>query len=615
MPDLQPSSFDLTYRVRPALPQAHLFSVEILIQHPPSGPLVLAMPAWIPGSYMIRDFARNLLDLKVTTATGEALPLTKRDKQTWVCDHATGAMTVSYRVFAWDLSVRAAHLDATHAYFNGPSLLLSVAGLEDHPCCIELLPPADKIATDWRVATSLRPLDAKPHGFGSYWADDYADLIDHPVEMGRFSLLSFAVHGIPHQVAISGRQRLDESRLIADLERICAEHAALFGDLPLDRYLFLVTALGAGYGGLEHAFSTSLLCVRDDLPQPGAEQSPHTTEGYRRFLGLCSHEYFHLWLVKRIRPQALITGGLEREVHTRLLWAFEGITSYYDDLALARAGCIDHQTYLGLLAANITRVMRNPGRHVQTLADASFDAWTKFYKPDENAPNALVSYYGKGALVALALDLTLRRDTAGACSLDAVLRELWRRYGQTGEGVPERGVEAVASAVSGFDLTHFFALTLDSTEDLDLAPLLASVGIDMRLRPNRGPKDLGGCVERFEPVESTRTLDLRLRPSGSEVIIQSVISGGAGECAGLAPGDILLAVDGLRATPENLERLIAGAADQPDGVLLHLFRRDELMALTAHPQPATADTCDLMWLEPVPDAIAQARDCWLASRV
>ncbi len=616
MPDSSPVSFDLTYRVCPAFPQAHLFAVEILIPHPPSDPLVLSMPAWIPGSYMIRDFARNLLDIAVTNAAGQSLPLVKRDKQTWICEGATGAVTVAYRVFAWELSVRAAHLDSTHAYFNGPSLLLRIAGLEDRPCRIDLLPPDDEIGADWRVATSLCPLETGARGFGSYRAEDYADLIDHPVEMGRFRLVSFAVRGIPHHVAISGRHRLDEARLIADLGRICAEHAALFGELPLDRYLFLVTAVGEGYGGLEHACSTSLLCARDDLPQPGEDPPSLPTEGYTRFLGLCSHEYFHLWLVKRIRPQVLINGGLEREVHTRLLWAFEGITSYYDELALVRAGCIDRKTYLGLLAATITRVMRNPGRCVQTLADASFDAWTRFYKPDENSPNALVSYYGKGALVALALDLTIRRGTAGACSLDAVMRELWRRHGQTGVGVPERGVEAVAGAVSGLDLDGFFAQTLDSTEDLDLADLLASVGIGMRLRPNRGPKDLGGGVEQFAPLTSAvSTLDLRLRPGGTEVVIQSVISGGAGERAGLAPGDVLLAVDGLRATPDNLERLVARAAGQTDGVALHLFRRDELMTLTAHPQPANADTCELMWLEPVADAVARTRDRWLASRV
>lgn len=611
MSDPRPAPFNLTYRICPASPRAHLFRVEILITAPPAaGRLTLSMPAWIPGSYLIRDFARNLLGVTAKTADGQPLALEKLDKQTWFCEGVTVAVTVAYQVFAWELSVRAAHLDTTHAYFNGASLLLRVHGLEDRPCRVELSPPDDTDCQDWRVATSLCPLDVSPSGFGVYQADDYADLIDHPVEMGRFRRLSFTVVEVPHRIAISGRGQFDESRLLQDLTRICAQQTALFGELPIDRYLFLLTVVGDGYGGLEHRFSTSLICPRDDLPRPGDD---NPSEGYRRLLGLCSHEYFHLWQVKRIRPQAFIEGGLDREVHTRQLWAFEGITSYYDELALARSGCIDHKTYLGLLAATVTRVMRNPGRQVQTLAEASFDAWTKFYKPDDNAPNALVSYYAKGALVALALDLTIRHGTDGVHSLDEVMRELWRRHGRTGVGVPERGVEALASTVSGLDLDGFFAQALDSTEDIDLAALLATVGVGMRLRPSWGPKDTGGCVERFDPSDPVPTLDVRLRPNGSDAVIQNVISGGAGERAGLAPGDLLIAVDGLRVTADNLERSVARVAGQPGGVPLHLFRRDELMILTADPQPASADTCELMWLDPVSDSVAQARAAWLAS--
>lgn len=610
MPVAFPSSFDLVYRVRPVAPRAHLFSVELTLVAPPAGPLTLSMPAWIPGSYMIRDFARNLIGISATDAAGHPLTLRKRDKQTWVCDDCSGRLTLSYQVFALELSVRAAHLDTTHGYFNGPGLLLAVQGLELRPCRIELLPPDDADCRDWRLATSLSPLEVDDAGFGAYWATDYADLIDHPVEMGRFSALDFTVRGVPHRLAVSGQPLIDAARLGADLPRICEQHAALFGDLPLDRYLFLVAATSDGYGGLEHADSTSLICARDDLPVPNLDPP----EGYSRFLGLCSHEYFHLWHVKRIRPGAFIGGGLEREVHTRLLWAFEGITSYYDELALVRSGCIDTRAYLGLLANTITRVMRTPGRLVQTLAEASFDAWTKFYKPDENAPNALVSYYAKGALVALALDLTLRQGTNGAVSLDDLMRELWRRHGRAGVGVAEHGVEELAAAVSGLDLTGFFDQALDSTQDIDLAPLLAGVGIGMTLRPSQGPKDLGGCVERSEPRTPTPTLDLRLRP-GSEAVIQNVISGGAGERAGLAPGDTILAVDGFRVTAETLDRAVARTAAQTGRIGLHLFRRDQLMTLTAEPQPARADTCDLVILEQVPESVAQARTAWLASLV
>lgn len=612
---LTPDLFDLSYRVRPAAPHRHVFSVEIHAKNLPDGPVELSLPAWIPGSYMIRDFARNLIEISAEDGAGVALPLEKRDKQTWVCQGASGQdgagqLRVFYQVYAWELSVRAAHLDLTHAYFNGPSLLLRVAGLDEQPCQIELLPPHAPACKDWRIATSLRPLEAEPGGFGTYQAESYADLIDHPVEMGAFKRLCFAVDDIPHQVAISGHVWLDEARLIADLTKICAEHAALFGELPIDRYLFLVMVLGEGYGGLEHRYCTSLICSREDLPIPGEETA---SAQYNRFLGLCSHEYFHLWHVKRIRPQAFVDGGLDREIYTRLLWVFEGITSYYDELALVRSGCIDTATYLTMLAETITRVMRNPGRHVQTLAESSFDAWTKFYKQDENAPNAIVSYYAKGALVALALDLKIRHETAGACSLDALMCALWQRHGRTGTGLAEDGFAALAMEITGLDLTDFLARAVDSTEDLELEPLLQTVGIEMRLRSSQNAKDLGGCVECFDPVRTHPTLDLRLNPSSAEALVQSVISDGAGETAGIAPGDLIVAVDGLRATAENLERLVARAAGRDGTVVIHLFRRDELLTLTTHPRPARNDTCELMLTNVPSEPVARARAAWLAS--
>jgi predicted metalloprotease with PDZ domain len=479
-------SLDLIYRVRPVAPQAHQFHVDIEIPNSGAELVELSLPAWIPGSYMIRDFARNILTLAAESVEGTPLACRKRDKQTWVCRTEGSAIRVRYRAYAWDLSVRAAHLDTTHAYFNGAVLLMRVRGMEDRPCLVDLMPADARVDGQWEVATSLAPEQIDSRGFGLYRAGNYEDLIDHPVEMGCFERIAFDLAGVPHRVALTGRQYADKARLESDLLRICAEHAALFGELPIDRYLFLVTALGEGYGGLEHRFSTSLLCSRNDLPHPTDEKR---TDAYVRFLGLCSHEYFHLWHVKRIRPLALLDGALDREIHTRTLWAFEGITSYYDELALVRSGRIDVRTYLGLLAATITRLARTPGREVQTLAESSFDAWTKFYKQDENAPNAIVSYYVKGALVALALDLTIRAGTQGQASLDDVMRVLWSRYGRTGLGVPEHGVEAVATEVSGLDLDGFFSTALDGTAELDLEPLLAGVGIAMRLRPADGPKD------------------------------------------------------------------------------------------------------------------------------
>lgn len=641
----------IRYQVSPAQPDAHCFELELAIPASAGveGRLQLALPAWLPGSYMIRDFARNLLELTAEQASGHRLDISKLDKQTWQITGIDSAVTVRYQVYAWELSVRSAHLDRTHGYFNGACLFLRVQGQEHQPCLVELLPPPapqealdqhgddgaenpDHRVQEWRVATSLARAGAPPWGFGTYRADHYADLIDHPVEMGRFDLLEFNVQGVPHALAVSGRHHADLARLLADLPRVCAEHAALFGALPIDRYLFLLQVVGNGYGGLEHAYSSSLLANRNDLPPaPGCEAAASSQptwcqrdpapserqvvgEGYRRLLGLCSHEYFHLWHVKRIQPLAFAEQRLDREVHTRLLWAFEGITSYYDDLALVRCGLIDTKAYLTVLAETITRVLRNPGRRRQTVAESSFDAWTRFYKQDENAPNAIVSYYSKGALVALALDLTLRRDSGGRTCLDDLMRALWEQHGRSGVGVGEHAIEALASRLSGLDLSGFFAQALDSTADLPLADLLATVGIGWRLRPARGANDWGGVFASGAAALSPRAdLGIRLQPEAREATLAVVLTDRPAQRAGLAAGDVLIAVDGLRVDAANLEATLA-RLPLDRSVPVHAFRRDELMRFQVSLAAAPADTCELALLEDAPAAARAARADWLRSR-
>jgi len=619
MPDIAP----IRYCITPARPAAHVFAVDLSIPDTGGEPaaLTLSLPAWIPGSYMIRDFARNILHISAER-DGAPVQLEKLDKQTWRAPAGSGSLDIHYEVYAWELTVRSAHLDRTHGYFNGPSLFLRVHGRDHAPCRVELRPPPDAECGDWSVATSLARDGAERWAFGSYRARDYDDLIDHPVEMGRFDVIAFKVREVPHWMAVSGRHRADLTRVAADLVPICEEHAALFGELPADRYLFLTQVVGDGYGGLEHKCSSSLLCSRDDLPAPPGATAPkpdaaHADGDYRKFLGLYSHEYFHLWNVKRIRPAAFAEGGLEREVHTRLLWAFEGITSYYDDLALVRSGRIDTKGYLELLAETVTKVMRNPGRLRQSVAESSFDAWTKFYKQDENAPNAIVSYYGKGALTALALDLTIRRDTAGRHSLDDVMRALWERYGEraghSGAGVPERGIEALAAEVTGLDLTDFFDQALDGTEDLDLPGLLAAVGVDMRLRPSKGPKDFGNVADELAPIEPVSDVGLRLAPGG-KAKVGVVLDARPAQQAGLAAGDVIIAVDGLKVDGHSAGKRLRAL---PIGreVQVHAFRRDELMTFELTPAAAPAEVCELRLDDDAPaDVLAQRQD-WLASVV
>lgn len=577
----------IRYRLCPARPQAHHFDVSCTVARPDPAGQRFALPAWIPGSYLIRDFARHIVAIRAE-AGGRPVRLEKLDKHTWRAPPlpAGQALSVHYTVYAWDLSVRGAHLDDSHGFFNGTSVFLRVLGQEEAPCRVELLPPPGRAYAGWRVATALAPAPgekggkgktgaAKAHGFGLYAAANYEELIDHPVEMGTFTLARFEACGVPHEVAITGSRDCDLDRLCADLKRICEWQIRFFGEpAPMKKYVFLVMAVGDGYGGLEHRASTALLCARDDLPCSGMAGLP---ERYRNFLGLCSHEYFHTWNVKRIKPAAFIPYDLDRENHTTLLWAFEGFTSYYDDLALLRCGLIDEAAWLEITARNIDKVTRDPGRRVQSLAESSFDAWSKFYRPDENTPNAVVSYYTKGALVALALDLRLRAGTAGRVSLDDVMRELWRRHGRSGVGVDESGddgggdIRRIAEELSGLRLARFFAAALRGSEDLPLARLLKPFAIALRQAGGGAAPSLG----------------VRTTSEGNELRLSVVLAGGPAEAAGLAAGDLLVAVDGLRVTPASFERILARRR-AGERVAVSVFRRDELLcreALLAAPPP------------------------------
>lgn len=596
---------DICYRVELADPGAHTFRVRLTVNSPAPSGQNLNLPAWIPGSYMIRDFAKNIVSIEAFSGS-ESVALKKLDKQTWRAGIIEGPLTVIYRVYAWDLSVRSAHFDTTHAYFNGTSLFLQVAG-QEHACCkVELLEPNEAWSKGWKVATSFEYKGRRIDGFGEYLAKNYADLIDHPVEIGNWESVKFSVNEIPHKMVIYGRHKADYARLGSDLEKICSTHAELFGELPLQRYLFLVMAVGDGYGGLEHCSSTSLLCNRDDLPRIG-EGSP--SDGYTRFLGLCSHEYFHLWNVKRIRPEYFKERGLEAEVNTELLWVFEGFTSYYDDLTLVRSGCIGPESYLELLAQVITRVQRGAGRQKQSVAESSFDTWTKFYKQDENASNAIVSYYTKGALVALALDLLLRERTSDRCSLDQIMRALWTGFGKTEMGVPERSVEVLVQEISGLELHDFFRNAVYGTDELPIKETLQLVGVDMQWRVAKNAKDLGGHAKDWSEVKSRKDLGLRLINQG-EAKVSHVFDGGAAQKAGIAAGDILLALDGLRVTPDNLDALLNRVPGDLDMELV-LFRRDELMRFVVHPQSAPKDTCELRFSDTADNQQLARRGSWL----
>jgi predicted metalloprotease with PDZ domain len=603
------------YLIVPAAPEAHRFEVTVRVSDPEPAGQELWLPVWVPGSYLVREFARQVLAVSARDGQGRAVSVTKVDKHRWRCAPCIGPLSVTCEVYAWDLSVRAAHLDTTHAYFNGSAVFLAVAGREHEHCTVDIEPPPGEAFKAWRVATTLERAGAPEHGFGRYRAADYDELIDHPVECGTFDLVSFDAHGVRHDVALTGRHRGDLDRLVRDLARACTAQIDLFGaPPPFDRYLFQITVVGDGYGGLEHRRSTSLLCSRDDLPQVGQSK---TGDRYRTLLGLASHEYFHAWNVKRIKPAAFLPYDLSREAYTRQLWAFEGITSYYDDLALVRCGLFTHDEYLQMLGETVTRVLRGGGRLRQSVAESSFDAWIKFYRPDENTPNAVVSYYTKGSLVALALDLTLREATGGARSLDDLMRRLWHDYGARDIGVPEDRIPALASEIAGRDLGAFFALAVEGTADLPLATLLATVGVTIGLRAATGESDKGGTAASPTVAAAAGALagDTPARAwIGARIAgdgrISLVHDGGPAQRAGLSAGDQVIAVDGLRLA--GIEPLLS--ASRPGRVLdVHAFRRDELYQCRVTLTEAPLDTAWLAIDAGASPAAAAARAAWLGT--
>lgn len=595
-------SANIRYTLTLQNPHTHVFEVLCSVEQPHPDGQRLTLPAWIPGSYMIRDFAKHVIQMQASCGDGP-VEIWKVDKQTWQCAPCRGPLQLRYTVYAWDLSVRGAHFDVSHAYFNGTSVFVCVVGQEDQPCLMELVRPQAEAYKDWRVATAMPREAAQEWGFGTYRAANYDELIDHPVEIGAFAVGSFEVAGVPHHMVLYGRQRADMTRLCTDLKSICEYHVGLFGELPaMDRYLFLTMVVGEGYGGLEHRASCSLLTNRESLPRQGEKK---ISDSYRDFLALCSHEYFHTWNVKRIKPAAFLPYDLSREVHTSLLWAFEGITSYYDELALVRAGLISAESYLEMISQAITRVLRTPGRFKQSVAQSSFDAWTKFYKQDENAPNAIISYYAKGAVIALALDLALRQQSNGQRSLDDLMRMLWQRYGSPLVGVPEAGIFELVAELSDATVAKRLRQWVAGTDDPDLKSLLAHVGVELHLRSADSAKDKGGKPgTRTQPL---LVLGVRLAGDSDNARLAVVYEDSPAAEAGLSAGDEIIAVDHIRVSGRSLENTLQNYAPG-DVVTIHAFRRDELLIWQVRLRVAHSDTCYMDIVDP-----QRCQNYWLAA--
>jgi predicted metalloprotease with PDZ domain len=509
------------YRVEAGDPHAHLYRVTLAIAQPAARQQV-SLPVWIPGSYLVREFSKHLQKL-AARQDGRAIAMTQLDKCTWEIDcAANNPVVLIYEVYAFDNSVRTAWLDSQRGFFNATSLCLRVHGLEHMVHSLELAPVAGQ--PQWKAATGLAALRINRRGFGVYLATDYDELADCPVEIGDFWDAEFRAGGVPHRIVIAGAAAsFDGQRLLTDLQKICDTEIRFWHDRkkpPFKYYLFILNTVDDGYGGLEHRNSTALIAARRDLPRVGeARQS----DGYVQLLGLVSHEYFHTWNVKRLRPAEFAQYDYTRENYTQLLWFFEGFTSYYDDLLLRRAGVIDEATYVKLLNKTVNQVLQAPGREVQSVAQASFDAWVKYYRGDENTPNATISYYTKGALVALCFDLALRAE--GSTNLDEVMRALWARC--AAGPMSERDFAAVLKELGGRAFTREIAAWVHGTKELPLEDLLRTQGIQVAQ----------------EPAQWQQRLGIRASEAGGSVVLKNVLRGGAAEVAGMAANDEWIGIE------------------------------------------------------------------------
>ena len=532
-PRLAPASID--YQVELLDLHAHLFRVKLHITRP-HAEQILRLPVWIPGSYLLREFSQNLQNLQCHQGT-HTVAQQQLDKATWrLACNTTQALHVQYEIYANDPSVRGACLGSTRGFFNGTSLFLCAEGFEDVPHHLELL--STPATPHWNLATALTPVRTQSTGFGLYRAAHYAELVDCPVEMGTFWSGNFLAYGIAHRVVVANAPpSFDGERLLADTKTICETTMAFWHGapsrsarkaqgVPFTHYVFMLKAVPEGYGGLEHRNSTALICAHQDLPRlpRNTLAAPESAqpEGYTELLELICHEYFHTWNVKRLRPAEFAHYDYTRENYTELLWFFEGFTSYYDQLLLRRAKLLDDAGYLKALSKTINHVLQTPGRRVQSLAQASFDAWVKYYRPSENTANATVSYYTKGAMLALCLDLTLRAQ--GKTTLDAVMRALWTRC--AGGPMKEDDLLAVLHTLAQRTFHQELKHWAHGKKDLPWAELLAQHGIEVQ----------------HEPAHIAQQLGLRIK-EGPGLIVQQVLRASAAEKAGFCSGDEWIAIE------------------------------------------------------------------------
>jgi predicted metalloprotease with PDZ domain len=568
----------LAYQVAMSQPQMHLFEVTLTVSNWQLDVLDLKMPVWTPGSYLVREYSKQLQDFRATTGEGKQLTATKVAKHHWQIQTDTHAQVViKYRMFANELTVRTNHLDASHGYFNPAALCFYVPDYEHCPIEITIIPPDPQ----WQVTTPLPEISRH-----TFLAADFDTLVDSPFEIGTQQVYHFTVLDKPHQLVVWGEGNLDPALAIADITKIIEVEAEIFGGLPYESYIFLLHLSPAGGGGLEHKHCCSLLYPRFNF---------QGSEKHHRFMQLVAHEFFHLWNVKRIRPIALEKFDYERENYTPSLWFSEGTTSYYDLLIPRRAGIYDEQEFLVELSKEITRFLTTPGRLVQPLSESSFDAWIKLYRPDANSLNSQISYYLKGEMVTLLLDLLIRDNSHGTRSFDDVLVAMWEQFGKLEVGFTEDRLKQTIEFVAGEDLTEFYDRYIHGIEELPFNKYLIPFGVEL------------------QPVTFvTPCLGIVVNRDRGRELIKSVVSNSPAHLAGIDPGDELLAINGFKVSADRLnDRLQLFHSGQQ--IHLTIFHGDRLMTVPVTLSEPESQQYKLQALDHTSDRQRQQLKDWIGS--
>lgn len=533
------------YQVSMPFPSSHLFTVRLNIEHWAENQLNLIMPVWTPGSYLVRDYAKNLQSFQVTSDNQDKLTWAKVTKNHWqINTNKCSNLTVEYQVYSNELTVRTNHLDNTHGFFTGAALFMYVLNYENYPYEVAIALPKKH----WQISTSLPKVKDK---INTFIADNFDTLVDSPFEIGEQETVQFKVENKPHKWVNWGKGNVNKNQVIEDTKKIIATESKIFNGLPYDEYLFILHLSASGFGGLEHKNCCVLNYPRFDFKN---------TEKYHRFIQLVAHEFFHLWNVKRIRPKPLEKFNYNQENYTTSLWFSEGTTSYYDLLIPLRAGIYSQKIFLQFLSREISQYLSISGRKIQGLAESSFDAWIKLYRRDAYSNNNQISYYLKGELVTLILDLLIRNKHHNLKSFDDVMKNMWLKFGREEIGFTPEDLKREIEIVAEEDLSKFFHLYLETTTELPFNEYLEPFGLKLVEKEEKNPLPYLGLKVQKE--------------GGIEKIMFVEADSPAGK-VGIDAGDELIALDDFRVTAETLNLRLENYRPN-DIVKLTVFHQDEL---------------------------------------